>query len=177
MPKQLKEATPEGAKIATVEVRNQVFDIYVNNRGNFNTVVDGHAYSADTKTALVEKLTVATKIKAAKIAIAFVRAEDAVWSNDTTKIKHGVVTGRHSGTRNLLIKWDGAKGVDQESCRSDEKNTNFLRLTAEEEKEFAQMYAEKEVIKNKISAFEKKHAINIYREVGDAIKKAGVNQD
>lgn len=48
-------------------------------------------------------------------------------NNRPGKLVHGIITGRHASNRNLLINWDGQKGIEQESFWG-ERGGKFLKL-------------------------------------------------
>lgn len=121
-----------GKFVTNLEVRGQRYKVSVDSRGKFNAEVSGETVEADSLKALEEKLAKVTKQKAKKIAIPFVR-----WEGEA--LKRGTITGVHSGNKNLLIRWEGEKGVDQEYGGSSFDGIRYLDMTADQQAEYTRL--------------------------------------
>lgn len=91
-------------KLTTIEIRSKKIDIEVASDGEFSAEFNGQRMKGVTVAALREKLERA--VKSAKVSIPFLQ-----W--DGEQLRRGACTGIHYGNSNLLIKWDGVKGVEQ----------------------------------------------------------------
>lgn len=120
------------------------FKLRVNDDGDWLTEVDGRDLKQPTRAKLVADIdrVMRVKKKAVNIPITVVESKN----NGYLKVKHGVVTGIHSGTGNLMIAWDSVSGggngqltVSTTGYSSDEV---LRRLTPSEEQELTRAVKE-----------------------------------
>jgi hypothetical protein len=111
-------------KLRTIEIRSRKIDVEVDGSGEFSAEYNGQEIHATTLDLLKEKLDRA--VKADKIEpIRFIYF-------DGEKLKRGACTGIHVGNGNILIKWEGEKGVEQEysmrGCLDPERYAEYKKL-------------------------------------------------
>src|SRR5580704_5740868 len=90
-----------------VKVRGNKYSITVGDEdGVFRAnTANGSQVSAPTRVELIKKIAAATR-RALSIPV-------MVWDNEKSKVKRGVITGKHAGNDNLLIKWNGERSAEQ----------------------------------------------------------------
>lgn len=89
-------------------LRGRDIDYTVDAQGIFHAEYNGENYQHQTLAGLKDKITVCLKKKPIAIKILQIKTD-----SDRLDIRKGVLVGIHSGNRNLLIKWDGNRGVEQ----------------------------------------------------------------
>lgn len=146
-------------KLCKRNIRGQDVDIEIYDSGEFGAEVEGQQIHDKSLEGLIERLNKAMRQVSAKVAVRFVRWDDG-------KLRRGTITGIHASNRNLLIKWDGQKGVDQEYTWSDSK---YLALSNDEEEVFVSLCTARDKAQNAVTAFIKKHSFNGGKAVQDAI--------
>jgi hypothetical protein len=147
-----------GTKFDTRTIRDRKIDLYVDSRGKFNADWDGENIEAPNLDALVERLTKITKVN---LSIKFCR-----WGDD--KIKHGEITGRHGANNNILVRFEGEKGSQQEYSYSTD-NARYLRLSLSEETEYIELQKTLAAITAKIEKFEESHAFSAQKAILKAL--------
>lgn len=80
------------------------FDLRVDEDGNWLTEVDGQGLKHLTRAKLVSDIERVMRLKKKAVNIPFTKVESK--NNGYVTLRHGVVTGIHSGTGNLLVAWD-----------------------------------------------------------------------
>lgn len=88
-------------KVTTLTVRNEDFDVFVDEYGQFHTDCKGQPLVSDTLDKLKERLTVAVRKAAVKLAIPVTRL---VSKYGKTFYEAGVLTGIHAGTSRVLYR-------------------------------------------------------------------------
>lgn len=73
--------------------------------GNWLAKVAGHNLKQPTRQKLVAEIDRVLRLEKKAVHIPFTKVESR--NNGYVSLKHGVVTGVHSGTGNLLVSWDG----------------------------------------------------------------------
>lgn len=154
-------------KLATVEIKGRKFDIEVTDRGEFNTTDDGNYIEANSLEELKGKLSKRMARESVRISIPFVRWESDRY-NGNGRIKKGNITGIHAANSNLLVKWDGEKGTDQD--RSWGNNEYF---NPEHGPELERLHKAVVQARAELEKFEKKHGFNGREAVKAALVKAG----
>lgn len=101
----------------------------VDDDGNWLALAANRDLKAPTRASLITEIERALRLekKAVHIPITMVESK----SNGYLRLKHGVVTGIHGGTGNLIISWDGG-GTGQIAVGS---STDVLRRLTEEEEQ------------------------------------------
>lgn len=145
-----------------LKIRKVDFQVQVNSQGEFYTEYEGERVGALTLEELRSKLTKLTK---KPVNIPFARIYDG-------RIRHGVIRGVHATNRNLLIKFDGQKGVEQEYGWQRE-GSNYLALTSAEEEVYLGLHKELKKAQDAVDAFENKHALDVPK----ALESAGANDE
>jgi hypothetical protein len=129
------------------------FKLRVNDNGDWLTKVDGQDISQPTRAKLVSEIDRLMRLKKKAVNIPFTKVESK--NNGYVTLKHGVVTGVHSGTGNLLVAWDEGGngqlivgfGADVMQRLSIEDERKLIHLTrdayraSEELREFTQRRA------------------------------------
>lgn len=155
-------------KLTDVEIKGKSFEVEVDDRGKFRTVLNGDQVTALTLDALKSELAKRISRGAVKIAIPFVR-----WSDDKGILRKGTITGIHASNRNLLVKWDGQKGVEQEYAWHDD--SRFIRPEASVE--YAHLSQATDEAQQRLQKFTKLHAFNPHEAVRKALAEQGVKVD
>lgn len=106
----------------------------VNDDGDWLTKVDGQEIKQPTRQKLLAEASRILRLKKKAVNIPFTRMESK--NNGYVTLKHGVVTGIHSGTGNLLVAWDdGTNGQLTVGFSSDV----MQRLTPAEEERLTRL--------------------------------------
>lgn len=132
-------------KFTSIKVRGQNIDLFVNNVGKFSAVYKGEDYEAPSIDQLTKKLNNATK---KPISIPFYR-----W-HETKGLQHGVIVGVHAGNRNVMIKLDGDKSIEQDRGWY---GNGFLSMTLTEAKQYTELKRQVTEIENLLEEFEGAH--------------------
>lgn len=135
-------------KLKTIEVRGRKIDVHIDGSGEFAAEYNGQELAAANLNVLVEKLERA--VKSAKVSIPFIQ-----W--DGEKLRHGTATGIHYGNGNLLIKWDGEKGIEQVYGIHDALHPNLAN-------EYAELCDAVEDAEKRRKAFEDEHGFDDLKE-------------
>lgn len=80
------------------------FKLRVDDDGNWLTEMDGQDLKQPTRAKLFADIDRLVRLKKKAVNIPFTKVESK--NNGYISLKHGVVTGIHSGTGNLLVSWD-----------------------------------------------------------------------
>lgn len=113
------------------------FKFRVDDDGNWLTEMDGRDLKHLTRAALLAEIDRLMRIRKKAVNIPFTNVENK--NNGYIKLKHGVVTGVHAGTGNLLVAWDdGSNGQITAGAFTEV----LQRLTAREEDELARLSRE-----------------------------------
>lgn len=147
-------------KLCKRNIRGQDVDIEIYDNGEFGAEVEGQQIHDKSLDGLVERLNRAMRQTSVKVAIRFVR-----WYEG--KLKHGTITGIHASNRNLLVKWEGQKGVDQEYTWS---QSEYLALSNDEEETFVHLCVAHDRAQDAVAAFIKAHRFDGVKAVKDAIE-------
>jgi hypothetical protein len=80
------------------------FKLRVNDEGDWLTEFDGRDLKQPTRAKLLADIERVMRLKKKAVNIPFTKVESK--NNGYITLKHGVVTGVHAGTGNLLVSWD-----------------------------------------------------------------------
>jgi hypothetical protein len=149
-------------KFTTLKMKGASVEVFVSEDGRFTATVGGVSYSADSLADLKAKAAAGIR-RSAKVEIRFYRAVDG-------KVRSGTITGIHASNRNVLVRFDGEKGVDQEYGWRTEGE--YLELDAEELEEFRKLIAAEKAATDAVAAFEKAHAFKAIDRVEREIAAA-----
>src|SRR5262245_32122129 len=96
-------------KVDTVEVKGRSYDMFYED-GHFIVDVGGEAGEVACKSVdlLRSHIAALTRRQATRVSVPFVSVRGGLF-------RRGVAVGRHAGTDNVLVKWEGEKGTAQES--------------------------------------------------------------
>ncbi len=94
-------------KITTITVRGRKIDVDVDSNGDFSAKYNEQEVEAKTLELLREKLERVTKNDKIE-PIPFIQ-----WDGSDEVLRSGKCTGIHIGNHNMLVKWEGEKGVAQ----------------------------------------------------------------
>jgi len=114
----------------TMVVRGRVIEYGVSDKGIFGATWLGERYEHATLAGLKAALDRQLKQKP-MLSVAIVKIEQDHFS-EKFKLVKGTVVGIHSGNRNLLVKWDDAREVEQHRDRGHtlRGNTDLNKLRA-----------------------------------------------
>lgn len=108
------------------------FKFRVDDDGNWLAEMDGRDLKYQTRAALLSEIDRLMRIRKKAVNIPFTMVESR--NNGYVRLKHGVVTGVHAGTGNLLVAWDdGSNGQIAAGTFAEV----LQRLTVNEERELA----------------------------------------
>lgn len=95
-------------------------------------------------------------------------AEDKLLHAETKPayLQHGVIIGCHAGNNNILVKWDGEKGVEQMYG-----SRQFLNLTPAQQKTYTELMKRQEALQDYIMRFETAHVFSGHDAVDKAVKE------
>lgn len=151
-------------KLTTRAFNGIEVEIMIDTNGSFHATIDTIAYQAESLEKLSERLEYATKTKKVKVAIEFHRWKEAGrYSQEAGKLAHGVITGIHAANGNLIVKFDGEKGIEQEY-----RSHLYLKLNDEQQAEYVRMQRALRAAQTELEKFEKKHGFDGI----DAVNKA-----
>ena len=169
-----------GTLLKTINIRSKAFDVYVSPEGVFFSYPSGKKpedrwsdedqydstqIEARSMLELAKKLEHVTKLP--KLRIPFVRYYDGrSYEKGLGRLRHGCVTGVHLTNNNLLVEWEDGKKEQNSSYNSEQ----FLQLTPAEEKEYMALQKLLKDTERNIERFEKRHAIDMRKEVEKAQK-------
>lgn len=145
-------------KITQVEIRGRNYDVHVDSRGKFTAEIEKDVQLEDaTLEGLKAKITHATRPEANKINIPFFRWRDG-------KVAAGAVTGLHASNKNMLVRWEGEKGVEQEYVWGG-GTSKYLRLNQGEIVIYKTLMESLEALNDKIEKFEQVHGFSMKKEL------------
>lgn len=131
-------------KAGTIKHAGEWFKLRVNDEGDWLTEVDGRDLKQPTRAKLLADIDRVMRLKKKLVNIPITVVESK--NNGYLKLKHGVVTGIHGGTGNLMIAWDSVSGggtgqlaISTSGYSSDDV---LRRLTAAEENELTRAVKE-----------------------------------
>lgn len=112
------------------------FDLRVDDDGNWLTRALGRELRYPDRAKLVAEVDRLLRLEKKAVSIPFTISERM--SNGYVRLRHGTVTGVHSGTGKLLVFWDDGKNGQLNTYGSD----LLKRLSPEDEKELARLTME-----------------------------------
>jgi hypothetical protein len=154
---------------ATIEARGAIYKVYVDGGGKFCTPVGDLVVVGDTLADL--RRGVMTKSKSAKLELS-VPVVDLVSGKLPVR---GTIVGRHGGTQNVMVRWDGEKGAVQLGTGRDWGNTHHYvdgHITDEELAEYRQLDAVWKAAREARDAWLKKWSIRPTEIVRAAVARA-----
>lgn len=120
-------------RAGNVKHAGEWFKFRVDDDGNWLAEVDGRDLKHPTRAALLKDIERVMRLKKKLVNIPITVVESK--ANGYIKLKHGVVTGIHAGTGNLMVSWDiGGTGQLTIGYTSEDV---LRRLTPGEEDELA----------------------------------------
>jgi hypothetical protein len=120
--------------VGEVSRAGHTVELRVDDGGNWLATVAGRELKHQTRANLISDIDRALRLEKKAVHIAFTYMESK--NNGYVKLRHGVATGFHSGTGNLLIAWDdGSNGQMTVGSSADV----LQRLSAEDEKKLAEL--------------------------------------
>lgn len=84
-------------------------------------------------------------------------------------VRHGRVTGMHSGNSNLLVKWDDDGSRSQLERWNSGGNDKFRPLTSDEIDEYARLYVASEKAADALRAWERDHRQDLRKLTQEAL--------
>lgn len=168
-------------KLTTRTIRGIDYTIHFNeSSGEFYTMVNGRMEKSINLDSLVEQVAKLTAPERLNLSIHFQRVgkkNDGTSEERKPVIKHGTITGVHATNESLICRWEGQKGITQETSYSFGSIDSWLRLTDKEEAQLLEMLLARDALEVKIEDFCKKHSFNPKNEVQLAsLKKQGKNK-
>jgi hypothetical protein len=153
-------------KAHPIEVGGKNYDVYLTDDNRFYTEVpldDGTSLSIQhpSMEELLKKLTAALRRKKVKVGVPFTQLAGA-------KARHGVATGIHQRSRQVLVRWDDGK---TESLTLYSQGA-LRRLNEEQVKELERLGAERRQAGEALEGFLKLHRFDLRREIEGAVRKA-----
>ena len=145
-----------GTKFKEEKIRGVKVDIFVSSRGEFNAEINNQLVEAKTLEDLVAKLNKASK---SKYSIEFWR-----WMEDKGLMR-GTITGQHASTGNMLVKFDGQKGVEQESKWG--RNHRYLALDEAQRAEYTALRIALDAAEKAVDAYEGAHCFDPQDQITD----------
>jgi hypothetical protein len=91
-----------------INVKGVDYNVFTEDNGDWVTHIPGshEKVTSTTKGGLADAIRRATRKAQLRVEVPFTQLE----TSDDAKVRHGVATGIHAGTRNVLVTWDdGAK--------------------------------------------------------------------
>lgn len=137
---------------STISIGVSKVEWTVDEEGEFFAEFEGETYKHITLKGLTDKLRAIAKRK--PLDIPFVQFEER-WNHNEPQVRRGVVTGVHSGNRNLLVRYDNDV-TDQVSRHG----RDLLRGDVDTEKLQA-LWKAKEDARAAYEAFTREHALEI----------------
>ena len=150
-------------KFSATHIRGQKIDLYIDGDGKFSAEYDGEEYYAPSLEALTKKLNRATK---KPLSIPFYRWEQE-YGAKAGKLRHGMIVGLHAANNNVLVKFDGEKGSEQDRAWS---NSSFLKLTPDEATKYESMRKAYSALGEQIEEFEESHKFSGRKAAEEAIE-------
>lgn len=164
-------------------VRGKTYKVDVDSRGQFLTRLDGEDGGrnliADTLKGLEEKLTTATRIRTAKVALKFKRLGQARARRNSYSSFHEdpdspwevqviIVRGVNEHTHQLMVTWpDGTKGDDEKAGRYSRNNHIYFPMDMDD----AEILRQRKLIDDAEKWFET-HAVDVVSAAKKAVKEA-----
>ncbi len=137
-----------------IEVDMVKVPVEVNSNGQFEAEVDGDTITSPTYKSLAER--VKLKLRTAGRVEIKVTLLSEYWRNEQELPEDVVLTGIHSGNRNVLYHAE-KKGSPTEQLRYNEA---YRRFTPDEKREWADLQAERKRIQAAIDAFKRRRKVN-----------------
>jgi len=147
-------------EVHPIRVRGQKYTVQLDEGGVFHAYSDAgiEAATSETRRGLLDALTKQTKVAAATVSVPITRLADG-------KARHGVATGIHASTRNILVRWDDGEREQLRSVRTD----ILGGMTADEGAEWASLVEAQNAAGRAIYAFRQAHKIDLFAELRAAI--------
>lgn len=147
-------------KLKPVEVRGRTVQIEVDLAGTFSATIDGETVTADSRQALIDKLTKALAPARRSLDIRFVM-------ENANKIKRCTITGIHAGNGNPLGLWeDGKRGQIYSGLSRAMEDLSEADL-----KKVRDLYSAVEVANKAYERFCRDHSFNVQAAITKVITK------
>lgn len=118
--------------VGVIKRAGEEIGLRVDDDGNWLTLAANRELKAPTRAKLITEIDRALRLEKKAVHIPFTYMQSK--NNGYVTLKHGIVTGIHSGTGNLLVSWDdGSNG----QITVGSSTTVLQRLTEGEERELA----------------------------------------
>lgn len=130
--------------------------------------------TADTLEDLYKKGMAASKANAVKIEFPIMRLKRVGRYREPEQYEWetGVVTGRHQGNGNVLVRWGDSKTIDQEANHYNSHGDFFSPLSAEDQREFIRLRLEQDKVEAQIDAIKERYVIaDLIRTVDEEIER------
>jgi hypothetical protein len=150
-----------------LNIRGSVFEIFVDDSGNWAAYDDGYRVSAITRDGLKEILLRRTKQAAATVGVRFTCLSRSRLGTDL--VRHGTATGIHTGNGNLLVTWSDGK---KEQFTDRYGVTVVRELTVAELAQWEALRAEAKRAAQKLEAFVAGARLDLEKATKQAIEIA-----
>lgn len=128
-------------KAGNIKRGGEWFKLRVDDDGNWLTEAAGRTLRQPTRAKLIADIDRVLRLEKRAVHIPITVVENK--SNGHLRLKHGVVTGIHAGTGNLMISWDiGGNGQLTISTTGYSTDDALRRLTPSEEDELTRAVKE-----------------------------------
>jgi hypothetical protein len=148
--------------------------VKVDDDGNWRAEYAGKFLSADTREKLKGQLSRLTKQTRASVEVHVIRIkENESWANPGIVITRGVLTGLHSGTGNVLSKWDvRGKQVSEQITGWGGPRTIYVGhdTSPEELEEYGRLIRVRAETRRAIDKWEERHTLQPKAVVENALK-------
>jgi hypothetical protein len=139
--------------------------------GKFIAVVGDDHLAADTWAGMEKAVDTATKKISKSVNVPFTSVTFNTYSETVkVEVKHGTATGLHSGTGNVLAKWDDT-GEKFQLVRWNDAGDRFRPLSQDEATEYTRLFLESREASQILSDWKKIHTIDLKQSVIDALNE------
>src|SRR5262245_33167062 len=149
------------------EIRGKKYKVKVDEDGHFYVNFEDTVIKAETMKELESKLFKATR---KKWNIEFFRWVEATeqnrWNGRSynlesvpSHLRRGLVIGKHATNNNVMVKWDGEKGTEQDYGFHDARY--LLKLSKDEQERYTTLKLQYESLEAEIKQFEEAHEIDL----------------
>jgi hypothetical protein len=143
-------------QLTEIEVDGRTFSVNIRNTGVFSAEFDSGEIKAESLKELIAALRKAVKKANAHLCIRFSQL-------DGVTIRRGTITGVHGRTNNYLVTWDNGQKEQVGSY------SEFLKLTEEEERNYAELMIQKRSLETKIRAIQQTKKIDVKAKLAEQI--------
>lgn len=139
---------------AGVEVRGTNYPVYADARGTLGAVMGGTEYVGSSMDTLRTYMMAASRRQQVKVSVPFSKLITGTYDPERATVQHGVATGIHASSGNVLIRWQDGK-TEQASGYS-----GYMQpLSQDESSEYIRLHQAKAAANKALSQFEEAHEL------------------